>query len=167
MSLQALNLHVPSSHCKCVSRSGPNSGRGAIDVKVYKFLRHPVLITRIASCVPAASSVRVATPAMGKAKTALDKASMKCDAAKQHGYQNNPGTSAMSRSVKGLIAEPVRVLQSKAGLGIGVNGVLSDRLVVISFRVMDVVMVKADHVCPLSLGPANPGLRSLPGTVQA
>ena len=98
---QALSLHVQLFHCQCVSRSGPNSGRGSSRCQGYKFLFHPVLLLLITLCiVPAASGVKVAAPPMGVAEAALDKASKKCDAAKQHGYQNNPGTSAMSRSVK-------------------------------------------------------------------
>ena len=101
---QALCLYVQSSHCKCVSRSGPNSGRGSNRCHGYKFFCNPVLLLLITLCiVPAASGVRrvrVATPPMGVAEAALDKDIMKCDAAKQRGYQNNPGTSAMSRSVK-------------------------------------------------------------------
>ena len=98
---QAFSLHVPSSHSQCVSRSGPNSGRGSHRCQGYKLLFHPVFLLLITLCiVPAASGVRVATPPMGVAEAALDQASKKCDAAKQHGYQDNPGNSAMSRSVK-------------------------------------------------------------------
>ena len=37
---QALSLHIPSSRCQCVSRSGPNSGRGSSRCQGYKFLFH-------------------------------------------------------------------------------------------------------------------------------
>ena len=41
---QALSLHIPSSHCNCVSRSGPNSGQSSNRCQGYNFLCRPFLL---------------------------------------------------------------------------------------------------------------------------
>ena len=104
----------------CMSRSGPNSGRGSCHMRIEssRLFQTALLLMTILCIMPAASGVRVAAPPMQLAEAAPTRSvHFPALAAKQHGYREAVMPSGQSAAMKRSFKRACRRAQQHPARG--------------------------------------------------